>query len=468
MIHEHLAGAFGRLFEQWSGKKAEQIQPIQSASASRRQYFRVQAGDIRAIAAFYSNPLENNAFVYLSDHFRSRGLRVPEVYAYLPGENIYLQEDLGDQTLYQLIGQGGFPFQKAIELLAELQIRGQEGLDYSFCTTRVVFDAPAMQWDLNYFKYYFLKLLDIPFEEEALDRDFHRLAGVLEQAQPLFFMHRDFQSRNILIHQGEYYAIDYQSGRKGALAYDLASLLWQAKANLPHETRESLLGYYLEVAGQLTDLDGERFRSEYYGFVLLRSLQVLGAYGLRGIVEKKPHFVESIPYAIENLRWLRDHAPLPTDIPALWEALDRYAGIEKEQAPAAGAALKVLVQSFSYKKGLPADTEGHGGGFIFDCRAIHNPGRYAEYKHLTGKDPAVAQFLQQEPAMSDFLEDATRMVGKSVETYLERGFDSLSVSFGCTGGQHRSVYAAERMADFLRTRYGVEVTLRHREQEGLV
>lgn len=464
------------LFENWCGESPSLILPL-APSGSDRRYYRLKSQNRVAIGAYSPHPKETNAFLTFSKHFKEKGLPVPEIYAEQIEQKIYLQEDLGFTTLYSYLLQKGdyFPdyliqiYKKVVEQLAKLQIQGGEGLDYSVCYPRSTFDKQSMLWDFNYFKYYFLKLANIPFDEQDLERDFHRFADYLLEADGAYFMFRDFQTRNIMVKNGEPFFIDYQGGRKGALQYDLASLLYQAKANIPEDIRLNLLNHYLDTAEQLIDVDRESFLDYYYGFVLIRSIQVLGAYGFRGLYERKEHFLKSIPFALRNIKWLFDHVEFKFEIPTLRKGLEAL--IESKQfepfdkIKASSSLLTVTINSFSYKQGLPPDPSGNGGGFIFDCRFIHNPGRYEPYKKLTGRDESVINFLQHHSKMNDFLNNVMRIVDKAVENYIDRSFTSLMINFGCTGGQHRSVYAADALSKHLTEKYGVNIKLNHIEQE---
>ena len=351
-----------------------------------------------------------------------------------------------------------------------MQIEGGTGMDYDICYPSKAFDKQSILWDFNYFKYYFLKLANQPFDEMALEQDVHKLAEYLLEADNSYFMFRDFQTRNIMIKNGEPYFIDYQGGRQGALQYDLASLLFQAKANIPPDIRKELLEHYLQSVSQFIEVDRQQFIDHYYGFVLIRCIQVLGAYGFRGLYERKEHFLKSIPFALRNIKWLLEHTELPIAIPNLKQALQSIIDSKQfepfDKIKASSSLLKVSVKSFSYKiTGVPSDPSGNGGGFVFDCRFIHNPGRYEPYKKLTGRDEPVINFLKHHSEMGAYLNNVYRIVGAAVEDYLERSFTHLMVSFGCTGGQHRSVYAADMLAKYLKEKYGVEVLLEHIEQE---
>jgi len=465
-----------RLFEKWSSEKMIKISPI-APSGSNRKYFRLESKTKSVIGAYNPHLKENTAFVKFTEHFHDKGLPVPQVFAASLDDHIYIQEDLGDQNLYSLLPKEGEEYtetlienyRKTISQLAKLQIRGDQGLDYKYCYPRAAFDRQSILWDLNTFKYYFLNFAKVVYDEQALEEDFERYTDYLLKVDTQYFMMRDCQSRNIMLKDGEPYFIDYQGGRKGALQYDLASLLYQAKANMPQDIRTSLLNHYLNEVEQLIDIDRNSFTEYYYAYVLVRCMQVFGTYGRRGIHEQKPHFLASIPYAIKNVKWILDNVKLPVELPELWKvlqsvaAIDEYDAFDKEKGKE--SPLVVTVNSFSYKKQYPVDTSGNGGGFVFDCRSIHNPGRYEPYKKITGRDEPVITFLKEHSHVASFLQNAYGVVDKAVENYIERGFTSLTVSFGCTGGQHRSVYTADCMAKHLEDKYGVKVKLNHIVQE---
>ena len=447
-------------------------------SGSHRIYFRLLSENNTAIGTYNLDRQENAAFLSFSKHFKSKGLPVPEIYAEDAINNTYLQEDLGDLSLYQLLPSQGEPFpnvlieyyQRVLSKLANLQVDGGKGLNYQMAYPRSDFDRQSMRWDFNTFKYYFLRLSGFPFDEQALENDFNTLATFLLEADTSHFMFRDFQSRNIMIKNGEPYFIDYQGGRRGALQYDLASLLYQAKANIPERIRQQLLDHYLDQLEKWMQVDRNRFREHYYGYVLIRSLQVLGTYGYRGLYERKEHFLKSIPFALKNIQWLLENDKVTPSLPALKQALwhliqsDQFLPFDKQLG--VKSPLQVRINSFSFLRGgIPADNSGHGGGFVFDCRFIHNPGRYTPYKKLTGRDQSVIEFLEQQSHMEDFLNDVYRIVGDAVEMYISRGFSNLMVNFGCTGGQHRSVYAADALSKYLEDKYGVKIVLQHIEQE---
>lgn len=474
-ISRHL----GRLFKEWSGVEAEEIR-ILPRSGSYRQYYRLKAGKLTAMGAYNADAKENRAFVRFTEHFLHSGMHVPRLYAQDLDNDVYLLEDLGDVTMYgyaNSIWEGGAPFpgellriyKDVLSALPKMQVVAGEGIDYSLCYPRPRFDRRAIMWDLNYFKYYFLRLAKIPFDEELLENDFEHLCSFLLEADGEHFMHRDFQTRNIMLRDGKPYFIDYQGGRKGALQYDLASILYSSSGKLPPEVRELLLEHYMEALGEIMEIDREQFVGHFYGFVLVRMMQAMGAYGLRGFYEQKVLFLRNIPHSLRNLRWILNNIKLPVELPTLMKVY--HALLESEYLNSLSndddikGTLNIRITSFAYKHGIPLDPSGHGGGFVFDCRSIHNPGLYAPYKHLTGRDEPVISFFHAETRIKDFLGDVYSVVEPAVEKYLSRGFENLMINFGCTGGQHRSVYCAEALARHLSAKYKVHVMLWHREQK---
>ena len=467
---------FIQLFEQWSMEKATLVLPL-APSGSHRIYYRIQSENKSAIAAHNLNRKENEAFLYFSKKFKEKGIQVPEIYAEDLNQNIYLQEDLGATTLYSFLLQKGegFPdnliemYKKVVEKLAELQVKGGDGLDYSYCTPIASFDKQSMLWDLNHFKYYFVQLANIQFEEQALEKDFHAFADYLLQTDCDHFLFRDFQSRNIMMKGGEPFFIDYQGGRKGALQYDLASLLYQAKANMPHEIKLELLDHYLTALEKFIPVDRSAFTQYFYGYVLIRCIQTLGTYGLRGLHERKAHFLTSIPFAINNVKWILANIKFDVELPELWKVLEGIATTKAfepfDKIAGEKSLLTVKINSFSYKDTIPQDDSGNGGGFVFDCRFLHNPGRYEPYKQLTGRDESVINFLKQHSTIDNYLNNVFNIVDEAVENYIERSFTSLTVNFGCTGGQHRSVYSADQLTKHLKNKYGVKIVLHHVVQE---
>ena len=446
------------------------------ASGSYREYARMKSQNHQVIGAYNQDVRENQAFLEFSAHFRNAGIPVPVIYAVSPDEQTYLQEDLGNTTLFDFLTKTrdteGFSvrivdeYKKVLRELPRIQLVAGKDIDYSVCYPRDAFDKQSMMWDLNYFKYYFLKLAKIPFDEQALEDDFQAFSDYLLAVDNNAFLYRDFQSRNVMLKDGGVYVIDYQGGRKGALQYDLASLLYDAKANIPEAEREELLEFYLDELDKYKHTDREKFKSLYDGYVLIRIMQAMGAYGFRGFYEKKEHFLKSIPFALKNLEALLEKNTIPVRLPELFKVLKAVteSTFLKTISPV-NDRLTVRISSFSFKKGIPADPSGNGGGFVFDCRAIHNPGKYDEYKHLSGKDIQVQKFLEEKSTMPDFLKNVFALVTQSVEVYRSRGFKHLCVSFGCTGGQHRSVYGAEKLAEYLKNNFPVTVVLPHVEQE---
>jgi aminoglycoside/choline kinase family phosphotransferase len=467
------------LFERHFHSPAERVHPLQGElGGSGRRIIRLSSGAKSAIGILYNVREENVAFLEFSRHFRRHGLPVPEIYAEDLSQGAYLEEDLGDTTLFEFLsrnrsGESIGPealeaYRKVVAVLPRFQVEAARDLNYKVCYPRGSFDRQSIAWDLNYFKYYFLRLASIAFNEQALEDDFGRLTKFLLSAPREYFLYRDFQSRNVMLRAGQPFFLDYQGGRKGALQYDIASLLYDAKADLPPELRRQLLDHYLDTLAGFITLDREAFMQHYYAYVYIRIMQALGAYGFRGFYERKPHFLQSVPYALKNVRWLLHNVKLPIALPTLLDAFNSMLASEKLQSVASGGAhLLVRIFSFSFHRGLPKDDTGNGGGFIFDGRSLPNPGREEQFKPLTGKDAPVIEYLSQQESVHQFLVSVTSLVDASVSNYQRRGFKNLMVSFGCTGGQHRSVYLAEQLAKHLRGRNGVEVRVHHRELEKL-
>jgi aminoglycoside/choline kinase family phosphotransferase len=465
------------LFEQHFHSPVERILPVQGQlGGSGRKIIRVVAGDVSAIGILYDVREENAAFLEFSRHFRKHGLPVPEIYAEDLDHGAYLEEDLGNTSLFEFLSQQRAgeqigsaaveAYRRVIATLPRFQIEAGRDLNYRVCYPRGSFDRQSISWDLNYFKYYFLRLAGIPFSEQALEDDFRSLTKFLLSASRDYFLYRDFQSRNIMLRGGQPFFLDYQGGRKGALQYDVASLLYDAKADLPPELRQQLLDHYLDTLAGFVDLKREVFMHHYYAYVYIRIMQALGAYGFRGFYERKVHFLQSVPYALKNLRWLLHNVTLPIALPTLTAAFHSMLASEKLQGLASDADnLVVRIFSFSFHRSLPKDESGNGGGFIFDGRSLPNPGREERFKRLTGRDGPVIDYLNQQESVHQFLASVMSLVDASVNNYQRRGFKNLMVSFGCTGGQHRSVYLAEQVAKRLEGRNGVEVVLRHRELE---
>ena len=500
--------ALRKLYEQWKGEAPVQTERLAGAG-SNREYYRMTDGEGQSvIGCIGTSRDENHAFVCLTKHFTRRQLPVPQILAVSNDELRYLQTDLGDQSLFDALrvgreAGGRYTQQerallvKTIRELPNIQMRGARGLDWSCCYPQPEFDQDSVLFDLNYFKYCFLKATGLEFHELKLEANFRMLAKDLTAETCDAFLYRDFQARNVMLVDGEPRFIDYQGGRKGPFYYDLASFLWQASAKYPDKLRRNLIAEYYDSLKNYTEVPSERhFKARLDLFVLFRTLQVLGAYGFRGYFERKRHFIDSIPPAMDNMRNLLKNSTVDA-YPYLKEVLsnmcqlpqfapqkvvmpkraDGYKTTESniyKPHPQDGPAtfskydgtgpLVVRVFSFSYRKGIPEDESGNGGGYVFDCRSTHNPGRYEPYKQLTGLDEPVIRFLEDDGEITIFLQSVYRLADAHVERYLQRGFTSLMFSFGCTGGQHRSVYSAQHLAEHIHEKYGIEVRICHREQ----
>jgi len=474
---------FRRLFLRHFGADVAKITPV-AVDGSARRMSRLTAADGRtAIAVVGPDPEENRAFLSFSRAFRGIGLPVPEVLAVDEAAGVYLVEDLGDTTLFRALTDeraktgGTFPpsiipvYRRVLEALPRFQIEGGRAVDYAVAYPRAAFDRQSMTWDLNYFKYHFLKLARVPFNEDRLEADMGRLVDFLLTADVSHFLYRDFQSRNIMLRgdaaSPEPWFIDYQGGRRGALQYDVASLLYDAKAAIPEDVRAGLLDHYLAALAAHVPVDRERFLGHYRGYVLIRILQAMGAYGYRGWFERKPHFLQSVPPAVANVERLLATGFVPLELPELRAVLERITRTPALRTVAAvpTSGLTVRVGSFSYREGYPDDPSGNGGGFVFDCRAIENPGLVDEFRTLTGLDAEVRRFLDRESSVQPFFERVLALVEAQVAVYAARDWTALDVQFGCTGGQHRSVYFAERLATTLRGyRPDVRVVVTHRER----
>jgi aminoglycoside/choline kinase family phosphotransferase len=466
-----------RLFEQHFHVPVLKVTPLQGQlGGSGRNIIRLASDKLSAIGILYDVREENVAFLEFSKHFRRHGLPVPEVYVADLNQGAYLEEDLGDSTLFEFLSRNRAgeniatpaveAYRRVMEILPRFQVEAGRDFNYGVCYPRASFDRQSIAWDLNYFKYYFLRLAGIPFNEQALEDDFERLTEFLLSARADYFLYRDFQSRNVLLRGGQPFFVDYQGGRKGALQYDVASMLYDAKADLPPELRQQLLDHYLNKLAGFIPLERDTFMQHYYAYVYVRIMQALGAYGFRGFYERKAHFLQSVPYALKNLRWLLHNVTLSIALPTLMDAFNSMLGSEKLQSLASDEDnLTVRIFSFSFHRGWPKDDTGHGGGFVFDGRSLPNPGREERFRTLTGTDAPVIDYLNQQESVHQFLASVFSLVDASVSEYQRRRFKSLMVSFGCTGGQHRSVYLAEQLARRLRGRNGVEVVVRHRELE---
>ncbi len=474
---EEIVAAISELFRAYNNEPEDRIEKLPQ-SGSDRVYFRIYTSDKSYIATYNLNIKENETFLYFTRHFLKATLPMPEIYSVSKDKTIYIQEDLGTESLLNKLENYGYTdytyslFQQSLSELAKVQIVGDREIDYNWCLTAKEFGKQAILSDLLYFKYYFLDTLKTPYDKQALLDDFETLSNFLGEVDHKYFMFRDFQSRNVIVENDTVHFIDYQGGMKGALQYDVASLLWQAKADLSEEWKNSLLNYYMDEADRLlhSKMDRTLFISQYNGYVLIRLLQVLGAYGFRGLFERKAHFLSSIPLALRNLQFFIDNYSIGIDTPEFDRMLKlmvkedivhRFETVRADE----NTPLVVSICSFSYRRGCPVDESSNGGGFVFDCRGILNPGRFEEYKYMTGRDKEVKDFLEQRTKMTEFLNSAFDVVDISVEDYIKRGFKNLMVSFGCTGGQHRSVYAADALARHLKNKFGVQIDLCHRIQE---
>ena len=470
--------AISELYKDWKGGGHTQLDVLPQ-SGSERRYFRLYDTSESVIGTYGANIKENEVFIYFSNQFRKKDLPVAKILAVNDTLTAYLQEDFGDRSLLHILEEKKFTdevyflFKRSLEALAELHVKGDEGLNYNLCLTNAEFGKQAIMADLLYFKYYFLDALRRPYDKQKLIDDFEALSIYLTRTEYKYFMFRDFQSRNILVKDdNSIHFIDYQGGMKGAPQYDVASMLWQARANLPDEWKENLLVDYMNAFENLIGSSLERniFRSQYNGYVLIRLLQVLGAYGFRGLFERKAQFLTSIPLALRNLKWFFENQSFGIAVPEFSKVLSLCVSDEvvehftplqaNEQTP-----LIVRICSFSYRKGIPQDETGNGGGFVFDCRGILNPGRIHEFKTMHGRDKSVMDYLEQRTRMNEFLNSVFDIVDITVEDYIGRGFESLAVSFGCTGGQHRSVYAADALARHLRNKFKVKIELKHCVQD---
>lgn len=476
-----LTDQIGDLFHKHNEAAIKAIDKLPQAG-SDRLYFRIHTDNKTFIATYGPNIKENETFIYFSEQFKKKELAIANIFYVSDDKSIYIQEDFGNICLLDRLEEQGFTddiynlYKKSLSKLAELQVKGHELVDYRKCLTNSEFGKQAIMADLLYFKYYFLDALAKPYDKQKLIDDFEALSNYLSHTEHRYFMFRDFQSRNIMVDEKEeVHFIDYQGGMNGAPQYDVASLLWQARANLSQEWKERLLEDYMDSFEALVgnNLNREVFRSQYHGYVLIRLLQVLGAYGFRGLFERKAQFLTSIPLALKNVKWFMEHHNVGISVPTFKQVLDICVSDEvinqftpvqaTDQTP-----LVVTINSFSYKKGIPIDPSENGGGFVFDMRGILNPGRFDEYKKQSGLDKPVKDFLEQRTKMAAFLNSVFDIVDISVSDYIERGFASLVVNFGCTGGQHRSTYAAEALARHLKNKFKVKIILTHTNRENWV
>lgn len=478
MIQSHVKlDLIKNLFKQWHGKKADFVQKLPQ-TASYREYYRISYGNKTVIGVFNEDIKENLAFISFTKTFNEMKLNVPTVLYEDLKNNVYLLNDLGDSTLYSIIhskkhNYAASPelidyYKRVLEELLKFQIEADKKIDYNYCYPRALFDRQSIVWDLNYFKYDFLKLGRIGFDEQLLENDFQKFASFVSSVNTDYFLYRDFQSRNVMIKEEQIYFIDYQGGRKGALQYDVASLLYDAKAEIPNPLREELLNHYLQILESKYNLSKEEFLKSFYAFVLIRIMQAMGAYGFRGLFEKKVHLIKSILPARKNLLYLLETGKLDFDIPHLHEVFksiitsDEFNIYEEKLLP--NEKLSVTITSFSYKREIPIDLADNGGGFVFDCRGLNNPGRHLKYKLLNGRHPDVIKFLVDNSDVNKFMTNVFSLVDFTVEKYLKQGFKNLMVNFGCTGGQHRSVYCADKLFEHLKAKYDINIFISHIEQ----
>jgi len=459
------------LFYKTFGEYPSAIIPLKE-SGSYRNYFRLQSKNHRVIGAFNNDIDENNAFFSITKSLAASEINVPEIFAVSEDKRHYLLTDLGDETLYHIFKNKNYSAEalcmvkQAIFALIDIQVGAKKHIDFNQCYPRTAFDQRSVMWDLNYFKYNFLKLTKIKFDEDKLETDFETLTDELMKAPSDYFMYRDFQSRNIMVFNNDLWFIDYQGGRKGPLQYDLASILYSPKTGLNNMQREPLLDKYLEKLQSIQDVNIQNFKKQFYLFALIRILQALGAYGFRGLIEQKPGFSKNIPEAIENINFLLKDKISKDLFPEIRHIATRLKKSHySERLKTNTEKLTIRITSFSYKNGYPADPSNNGGGFVFDCRGLPNPGRLEKYRNKSGLDQSVIHYLEQFNEVDEFKKNIEKTVSPTIANYLKREFKHLCISFGCTGGQHRSVYNAEALAAKLQNKYPVEVVLIHKEQQ---
>lgn len=455
------------LFFKTFGCYPTKIEPMQ-AHGSKRQYFRIYSENNTYIGAYNENRKENEAFIDYALQMRQKGIKVPEVFAYDMDKNIYIQEDLGSTTLFDYFSSHSLQesltwYKKILASLVDMQL--MSNFDYSKSYPRESFDRQSIMWDFNYFKYCFLKVADIEFDEQELEEDFNALADYLLSVPQEYFLFRDFQSRNIMLKRNEAYFIDFQGARKGALQYDVVSLLFDGKINMDWQTKMDLLNYYIENLSKKIEVKEKQFKDLFFAYAYARIMQVMGAYGYRGLVQNKISFTKSIQTATKNLQLLQEKVNLPLDLKELNKVFTQIINSEKLRSISDEKHfLTLTIKSFSYKKGYPMDVSGNGGGFVFDCRALPNPGRLSQFKELNGKDKEVIEYLESKEEVKVFMTNVSRLVKQSVDNYLQRGFSNLMVCFGCTGGQHRSVFCAERLAKEFLQNTDLKIIIQHIEQ----
>lgn len=449
-----------------------QIMPLPS-SGSNRVYYRIVFSDGNSpaslIASYNHDVSENIAQYSFTMHFRSLGLNVPEIYARDDSYRYFLMQDLGDTALFDMLGNDREKaiehYKNAVADLVRFQVEGIKNLDLDVAYPIKEFNRRSIMWDLNYFKYYFVKPNNIDFNENLLEDDFRKFTELLLDTEIEYFNYRDFQSRNIMVFNNDLWYIDFQGGRQGPLQYDLVSLLYQAKANLSGGTRNFLYNHYMETLNVALPGKQAMFEKHYSDFIYFRLMQVMGAYGFRGLIQRKAHFLQSIPLAISSLSNLLQKSQLSANLPELNKVFDQISSLDYRTAPENNNELTISVNSFSYKKkGIPIDITGNGGGHVFDCRSLPNPGRIAELRDFTGLQQPVINYLEDQNEMKEFLANAMNIIEQSICNYQKRKFNDLQINFGCTGGRHRSVYSASKVAQHIRSKFSsVNVGISHLE-----
>lgn len=443
-----------------------------SKNGSNRIYWRFYINNNSYIATFNPDIKENESFFYIQSFLKNNNINVPEILFVNREKTLYIQQDLGDLTLYDLIKtykNSDFNYIKNLYFtiitdLWRIQNLSFKNFNFKKCWPVSKFTKTVLLWDFYYFKYLFLKLFYIPFNELKLEHDFKKFASILNCCHSDFFVYRDFQSRNIMFHNNSLFYIDFQSARKGSLFYDLASLIFDAKADLPDSFKEELIKFYYNE--NKINIPYDKFIYYFYLFALFRIIQACGAYGYRGKYEKKQHFIESIPYALNNIEKIINKININflPELNRIFRFLIDNKNIFLEEKKKS-QSLKLTITSFSYKEGIPEDKSGNGGGFVFDCRGLPNPAKIDYLKKYTGLDNPVISYMEQYPEVKEFLDNVINVVSISIENYIERNFTNLMINFGCTGGQHRSVYCAEKFAKLIKEKYNVAIEIIHTNRD---
>lgn len=469
---EHIFNIIKNLAQSSFKQEVQKILMLKQ-SGSYRKYFRIYFENETILGVYNQDYNENIAFVTFAKHFLKKGLNVPKILAENLEQNVYFIEDLGDMTLYDFLqnssNQGEIEkiYKKTIDELINFQIKAIKGLDLTKAYPRAVFDQQSITWDLNYFKYFVLKIAKVPFDEQKLEEDFSKLAQMLTNVQMNYFLYRDFQSKNIMINNNKLYFIDFQGGRKGSLYYDLASLLYDSKAKLNDKFREQMRDYYYQQLSKTISIDYQIFLQDYNNYLLIRLLQAFGAYSFRGIVEKKLAFVSSISPALENINILLKKGYVNKNLTELTKTLEFLAEkseFKKQFEPIDNVLVRI--NSFSFKKSsYPKDEKENGGGFVFDCRFLPNPGKLEQYKNLTGQDKPVIEYLEGFEEVETFVAKTAEMIATAARNYQNNGYTDLQVNFGCTGGQHRSVYCAQKVSEILKKLYNLNIETKHLEMQ---